>query len=198
MAFESKRLRVQLPCKKAGTLVEKATDPGATRIPTPECAIYASCRFDSPIGCHRFVSPRTCAFGTPECFRFQTPQCRYYDSPVCNPYQTEVGCGRTELPCRGYVTFDCGPVTEGCTIVTQGCGPGSWVDPTPELIVVEPDPEDPDTVLLRPEDLGRFRRQLQAELERIEALEQRRGEVEGQLKELDSAEKALKKRSKGK
>jgi hypothetical protein len=198
MAFESKRLRVQLPCKKAGTLVEKEADVEAAGIPNPECTIYASCRFDSPIGCQPFLSPRTCAFGTPECFGFRTPFCRNFDSPGCYPYQTEVGCGRTEIACRGFVTFDCGPVTDGCLAVTRGCGPGTWRDPFTELIVVEPDPEDPGTVLLRPEDLARFRSQLQAELEQIEALEQRKGEVEGQLKELDSAEKALKKRSKRK
>jgi hypothetical protein len=206
MAFESKRLRVQLPCRKAGTLVEREPDPAAAQIPNPECTINASCNFNSPIACPGFPSLQNCDFcsfdtpgcyfDTPGCYGFRTPYCRFYDSPICNPYQTGVGCGLTD-PCRLHATFDCGG-TRNCVIATRSCGGPTRIDPTDELIVIDPDPKDPETVLLKPEDLGRFRRQLQAELEQIEALEQRKGEVEGQLKELDSAEKALKKRSKGK
>jgi hypothetical protein len=190
MAFESKRLRVQLPCKKAGTLVEKEAEPEAARIECP-----------------RFVSPHAVdAIPLPMCTNFPTLDCRF-DSP-CG-IVTKVDCGRTEVACRitdvcgrtevrcwGPATFNCG-ITDACATGTQVCGAPTF-DPDPERIVVDPDPESPDTVLLRPEDLGRFRRQLQAELERIEALEERRGEIEGQLKELESAEKALKKRSKRK
>ncbi len=185
MAFESKRLRVQLPCKKAGTLVEKEPEPEARlggRVPDPECAIFASCRFRTPVNCG-FPSPQGCVFCT-----WDSPACRFFDSPFPD--------------CPGHVTIEaachvtCG-VTEACRGGTEVCGAPTR-DPGTDPIIIDPDPEDPGTVLLRPEDLGRFRRHLETELERIEAFEGRRGEIEGQLKELASAEKALKKRSKGK
>jgi hypothetical protein len=186
MAFESKRLRVQLPCKKAGTLVEKEPDPEARlggRIPDPECAIFASCRFRTPVNCG-FPSPQGCVFCT-----WESPACRYFESPV-------PGCPNGITLEKVCAVVTCG-VTDACHFGTEVCGAPTR-DPGGQPIVVDPDPENPDTLLLRPEDLGRFRRHLQAELERIEALEERRGEIEGQLKELASAEKALKKRSKGK
>jgi hypothetical protein len=175
MAFDSKRLRVQLPCKKAGTLVEKEPEPEAARMRPLECRIFGSRRIRPPINCG-FPSPQ-CAFCT-------------WDSPNC----------LLGSACEGFRTPNCIDsflVPRHCLAGTQDCG-GPTIDPGTEPIVVDPDPEDPDTVLLRPEDLGRFRRQLEAELERIESLEQRRGEIEGQLKELDSAEKTLKKQSKRK
>jgi hypothetical protein len=177
MAFESKRLRVQLPCKKAGTLVEKEAEPEAARMRNPECMIFGSRRFRPPINCG-FPSPQGCVFCT-----WVSPECQL-NSACEGGFQTP-NC------------IDSFLVPRHCLAGTQDCG-GPTVDPGTEPIVVDPDPENPDTVLLRPEDLGRFRRQLEAELERIEALEQRRGEIEGQLKEVDSAEKALKKRSKRK
>jgi hypothetical protein len=190
MAFESKRLRVQLPCKKAGTLVEKEVDPEAARIRNPECMIFGSRRFPPPINCG-FPSPQPCVFCT-----WVSPHCRFFDSPIpnCREEFHTAGCAASEALCRNHVT--CG-ITDACATGTQACGPPT-LDPGTDPIVVDPDPEDPGAVLLRPEDLGRFRRQLQAELEGIEALEERRGEIEGQLKELASAEKALKKRSKDK
>jgi hypothetical protein len=175
MAFESKRLRVQLPCKKAGTLVEKEAEPEAARMRPLECMIFGSRPFHRPINCG-FPSPQ-CVFCT-----WVSPECQFNSA------------------CEGFRTPDCIDsfrVPRHCPIGTRDCG-GPTIDPGTEPIVVDPDPENPDTVLLRPEDLGRFRRQLQDELDRIESLEERRGQIEGQLKELDSAEKALKKQSKRK
>ncbi|HEX5591742.1 MAG TPA: hypothetical protein VFX35_00165 [Solirubrobacterales bacterium] len=156
-------------------------EPEAGLIPIPDCKVVSTCRF-SPVGCPNF--PSICT----------------WDSPwkVCPQFPSNTICGVSEPICRNHVTLlDCG-ITE-CPTGTQVCAaPSQGPGPGPERIVVDPDPENPDTVLLRPEDLGRFRRHLEAELERIEQLEQRRGEIEGQLEELASAEKALKKRSKRK
>ncbi len=66
-----------------------------------------------------------------------------------------------------------------------------------DRVPIERDPEDPEVVLLRPEHLPRLRGQLQMELAQIDEIAHRKGEIESQLEELDSAEKELKKRSGG-
>jgi hypothetical protein len=185
MAFDSKRLRVQLPCQKTGTLVEKEEEEPIAqhdwRIPDPECAIVGSCHFRTPIACG-FPSPQGCVFCT-----WDSPACRFFDSPApqCPNFVT------IERVCPDFRT--CG-VTDACRVGTEICG-GPTLDPGTGRIIGDPDPENPDTLLLRPEHLGHFRRQLQAKLEQIEALEQRKGEIEGQIEELDSAEQELKKRA---
>jgi hypothetical protein len=65
-------------------------------------------------------------------------------------------------------------------------------------IPIELHPDDPETVLIHPDHLPQLRRQLETELDRISALEDRKTEVQGQLKDLDAAEKELKKRAKRK
>lgn len=177
MAFESKRLRVQLPCQQAGTLVEKEPEQAERhdwRIPGPDCVFFASHR--RPVFCG-FPSPRPCSFCT-----WESPACRFFDSPApqCPEFVT------IERVCPDFVTVT-------CNLGTQVCGGVSEPDIGP--IMGDPDPENPDSVLLRPEHLGHVRRHLQAKLDQIEALEQRKGEIEGQLEELDSAEQELKKRT---
>jgi hypothetical protein len=101
-----------------------------------------------------------------------------------------------------FDSCDPGSPIVGCPEGVSNCGPSPFVH-TPETpwvrtrdqIVFERDPENPDAVLLRPEHLPRLRGQLQVELAQIDEMTMRKGEIEGQLEELESAEKELKKRS---
>ncbi len=222
MAFESKRLRVQLPCKKAGTLVEKepAPDlgPGACGFPTQACQGLQSpaceganspimCRFPTDcryptLGCPGIASPTTCVYSTRVCREFATRNCGF-PTPVCNDFGTDV--------CNRFVSFEVGCERFGTdcpqgSVVCRGGGTDPWetINCTPselepiERIPFEPFAEDPETVLVHPDHLPQLRRHLETELERISALEARKAEVEGQLKDLDVAEKELKKQAKRK
>ena len=223
MAFESKRLRVQLPCKKAGTLIEQERPKlghtlaapqtgtaGACHFPTPACHGYRSpvhtlvtCGFPTP-GCIGIASPVTCSVHTPACHGYASPPtCRVgYDTPICRGFHTV--CNFNSPVCNEFASpFDCGPGnTQMCRgggthpgEITETCGatPAERTD-----IPVERFSDDPETVLINPEHLPVLRNQLEVELEQIAGLEERKAVVEGQLKELDSVEKELKKKTKGK
>jgi len=209
MAFESKRLRVQLPCSKAGTVVEKEPHPA----PAPGPAEGARCAFPTP-ACQGFRSPAcvgvrsaaVCEFPTPACYEFATHNCGIA-SPLCHDLATQVPfCHRFVSVCDRFGTpINCAPGTVVCRAggtdpgveITGNCGAASPVEGTVE-IPVEPFPEEPDTVLVHPNHLPQLRRQLEIEIEQISALEERKTEVEGQLKDLDVAEKELKKQAKRK
>jgi len=79
----------------------------------------------------------------------------------------------------------------GYVVNDRGRGAGQRVP----AIVVQPDPDNPGTVLLHPDDLSQFRRRLEKELDAIEALRSRKEQVEERLGELDAAERELEKRS---
>jgi len=218
MAFESKRLRVQLPCPKAGTVIEKgpqpdpAPGPGETgwceyptqlcqNLRTAVCRDHHSpitCGFPTP-GCPGVASPttcfhtptcnfgtRNCGFPSPTCFEFASPPCHRFVSEPCNGFETV--CPEGSVMCRGGGTEPW---------ETRTCTP-SPIERTIFEIPIELNAEEPDTVLVHPDHLPQLRRQLEGELDRISALETRKTEVEGQLKDLDSAEKELKKKAKRK
>jgi hypothetical protein len=102
-------------------------------------------------------------------------------------------------PAHGPLTIkDC--PNHSCFWITPPCvfDSGPLDDPCPGgSIPAEFDPEDPGVLLLRPEHLPRLRGQLQLELARIDEIAMRKGEIESQIEELDSAEKELKKRTGG-
>jgi hypothetical protein len=88
--------------------------------------------------------------------------------PHCVPYNSGIPCRAPSLP-------DCLPASD------------PWRPDNPyEWVVIEVDPEDATTIHLRPEDLPRYRKQLQVELERIDALVERRGQIEEMLSTVDS------------
>lgn len=74
----------------------------------------------------------------------------------------------------------------------DSCGPESRI-----FIEIEHHPEEPEVMLLRPEHLPRLRAQLQMELAQIDEVAMRKGEIESQLADLDSAEEELDKRAGG-
>ena len=215
MPFDSRRLRVQLPCRKAGTVVEADVpareiwcDPYGTH-PTNRCtpgtgggctpASPHRCGYDS--GTCGYASPvQRChvRFDTPACYRVNSREPCRYDTPVpeCPNWLSPVNCGDTD-PCRG------GSDPEPCDhwTATNACGVGSTVPDktvTRNAIYVEADPGEPGTVLIRPGDLPLLRRNLEAEMAQIAALGERRAMVEAQLEDLDAAEKKLKKQAKEK
>lgn len=176
MAFESKRLRVQLPCSSAGSLVERP-------VPEPICPTFRSpgpdpfCRFPTKY-CFRFTNP--CGIVSPD-------PCRYFGSPdPClnspNPCWNNV----TEIPC-GFPSPDigtCGQISPVCI---------ASPDPTIFNITdrILPDPEEEGAVLIRPEDLPIVKQQLEVELSQIAALRERGEQLESQLEEIRSAEQEL-------
>ncbi len=147
MAFTSKRLRVQLPCEEAKSLVEA---PEVAQAPGQLCAGGG--------------------FFTLHCLDFITPpRCPTAISPI------------PPIGCHGFLSPGPEP---GCTPLSP-----VFVDPRTPVI------RERETVLLHPDHLPHFRRQLEAELEQIEALQERKADVEGQLKELDSIEEELEKQA---
>jgi hypothetical protein len=167
MSFESKRLRVQIPC----------VDESVVELPT---------RTIGGICGNADTLPRTfCQAPTKFCEYPSNPECTYHTQIVtCALHRTGCFYG---TPC-GFVTIN------NCRLGTRpDCGPGSWVIDDPEKwIEVEVDHENPGSVLMRPEDLQQLRSQLESELENSERLQ---GEVRGQLEELDSIEGRLQERT---
>jgi hypothetical protein len=165
MAFDAKRLRVQIPCREDSVVeVEPAQPitalPGVCRMPTVDHRLSP---LVTPGGCWRFgsripVGPGW-GTGTPQ----QEPQCVNHNSEPPEP------CGHT-------------PISDFCP-------------DRHENILVDPDPSDAGRVLLRPGDLPRLRRQLEAEMTRLDALVEHRDNLEGTLSELDSVEEKLQQRS---
>ena len=162
MSFKSKRLRVQIPC----------VDESKVEVPTRTigtCRNFQSlpptfCYFPSEVQCPYNSHPLTCVAHRTDCFNitqcdFVTRNCFAGTRPGCQP--------ETRVVCPGGSEF-------------RG-------DPR-ELIEVEPDPENPGAVLIRPEDLPALREHLQAELEDAAQLQE---DVRGQLEELDSIESKL-------
>jgi hypothetical protein len=116
----------------------------------------------------------------------------------------QVWCGARTLPWQDPTIPLCPDhscLRFGSACLFGSCGPDSTIVNCPpaseDRIPIEVDPEDPEVVLLRPEHLPRLRGQLQMELAQIDEIAHRKGEIESQLEELDSAEKELKKRSGG-
>lgn len=165
MPFESKRLGVQLQCYSDSRV-------GLQMAPkTIWQTIYVK-----PTGCATPTIQLCPNHSRPWCFKVGSP-C-LFDS--CGPDSPIVVCPAASEPCFGSPVEDT-PATP-------------WALPQ-DPIPIEPDPEDPEAVLLRPEHLPRLRGQLQLELAQIEEIAQGKGEIESQLEELDSVEKELKKRS---
>ncbi|MET0557335.1 MAG: hypothetical protein ABW065_01510 [Solirubrobacterales bacterium] len=166
MSFESKRLRIQIPCLDESK-VEVATRTIRT-CRTFDSIPYTFCRYPSD------------------------PQCGFRSSPItCIRNHTEWCWAGTCLHgsnCGTPTILNCFPRTlPGCADHT--CPGGSEIDPDPKtMIEIEPDPTRPGAVLIRPEDLPRLRDHLQSELEGAERLQ---GEVREQLEEIESIESKL-------
>jgi hypothetical protein len=118
------------------------------------------------------------------------------------PNHSKPLCFKVGSPCLFNSCGPHSPVVVCPGVATDDCFPSPVIDDprTPwripqDPIPIEPDPEDPDVVLLRPEHLPRLRGRLQLELAQIDEIAHRKGEIEGQLEELESAEKELKKRA---
>jgi hypothetical protein len=106
----------------------------------------------------------------PECIaRFGS---RWPDDPTIRLGTPELCRNDTEPPC-------------GHTPVSDWCG-----DPW-DRIEIDPDPTDESGILLKREDLPRYRSQLERELRRIDSLKERREIIAGTLDELDAVEEKL-------
>jgi len=121
-----------------------------------------------------------------------------YRSPVgvvvCPPLSIQKLCFQAGSDPCNFHTCE-GPSIVPCP-TWLSCGVLSPFKDRPwERIDIDPDPNDQDAVLLHPDDLPRFRQVLEKDLEQIEVISRRQGEIEDQLGELDAAEQALAKRT---
>ena len=171
MSFEAKRLRVQLPCQEAGSLVEAAqVTGGVCRFGTQVAP--TACVGQSQVYCAEWSGP--CVWDTGPCFAGTRPPCVNYRSGWCPGFASPPWCE--------FGTDTCGPAS-----------PRVVMNPT-ELIEIEHDAENPGTVLLHPDQLPQFRAQLELEMKQIDALAERKEQIAGQIEEVDAAQQELEKR----
>ncbi len=124
--------------------------------------------------------------------------CAEFDSlpPGCQgPSPIKCWAG-SHLACAIYYTNMC-EVDTRCEYTTHGCitescrAHHSVIDiPLTEPIVAEADPGRKGGIVIKEEDLPRFREQLDEELSRLTALGERRKAIEVQVEGLDTAEEA--------
>lgn len=117
MSFESKRLRVQLPCEPGGTVQEIELKPLQSRFccwfPTrPMCRYFHTCQWPiTQYGCGHFLSQT--------CHHFQTP-------PVCGLPSCDFGSCEFGTPC-------------GFGSPVGGCEPQTEIPVDPGTILVDPE-----------------------------------------------------------
>lgn len=180
MAFEAKRIRIQLPCGEATVqeqdvaAARQAQQPIATgtqtlcRIPSVGCG--ASCVFPTN-PCQDFGS--MCGGFASPCQRFASP-CQAFASPCgfASPCQGFASpCGITD-PCQGFAS-PCG-ITDPCGI-QSACGFQSIRTTilTETICAGSDEPVvNPGTIVVDQELLPVLREQLEAQLREVAAAEQ--------------------------
>lgn len=147
MAFQAKRLRVQLPCGEATVIEEGAQQAGAAagfcRMPSL-CGFPTPCRFPTDFCLCTYRTP--CHYGTVACYRLFT--CiDVFHSGVC------------------HAGSECGPLASLCA-APSACGPSVRCPGGSEQ------PIDPGTIVVDPEHLPALREALEAQLKEVDQAEQ--------------------------
>jgi hypothetical protein len=173
MAFEAKRLRVQLPCGEA-TVQEQAAAAQQGPVGTQQTLTQTLCAIPS-VGC-----AASCHFPTHPCqdfgslCEFPTNQCRFPTNLCAGNFQTL--CQGFASPCQGFGSpcpFNtCGFNSPCGGHLSVVCRFGSRPDLTETICGGSEPIENPGTIVVAPEHLPVLREQLEAQLKEVEIAEQ--------------------------